>query len=162
MAEQGFSLVYGGGGRGLMGARGGKVLGIMPEALINFEGSIHFGETIKVPDMHTRKRLMNEHSDAFICLPGGYGTMEELLEMTTWSQLSIHNKPIIAINLNGFFTPLKEFVMNAVKAGFINEGCKDIIYYAETPDEALAYLEKYKNPETKYRLNWQTSTEHIG
>ncbi|KAJ1680198.1 ATP synthase F0 subcomplex subunit OSCP atp5 [Spiromyces aspiralis] len=85
------------------------------DKLLSVEGVIEYGSTIKVPDMHTRKRMMNEMVDAFLCLPGGYGTLEELLEMTTWSQLSIHKKPIVAVNTDGFYIPLQELIKNSVE-----------------------------------------------
>ena len=114
MAEAGIGLVYGGGNVGLMGtvARavldgGGHVTGIIPEFLKARERMLEaVQETVVVPDMHTRKRLMFERADAFVALPGGIGTLEELVEQMTWAQLGRHTKPILLLSLDGFWKPL--------------------------------------------------------
>ncbi|KAI9219155.1 hypothetical protein BC828DRAFT_386832 [Blastocladiella britannica] len=124
-ALNGVRVVYGGGSGGLMGTvarscveNGGKVLGILPTAFVAKTKFV--GETILVEDMHTRKLLFNQHCDAFISLPGGYGTAEELFEAVTWAQLEIHAKPVLVLNLNGFYTPLLDWIKGAVDAGFIS------------------------------------------
>ncbi|KAL8531662.1 hypothetical protein ACS0TY_008307 [Phlomoides rotata] len=120
-------LVYGGGSIGLMGlvaevvhSGGGHVLRIIPRALIGKEKT---GETIGelkiVADMHQRKAEMSRHSDCFIALPGGYGTLEELLEVITWDQLGIHDKPVGLLNVDGFYNYLLTFIDKAVDDGFI-------------------------------------------
>ncbi|KAI8325075.1 hypothetical protein GQ54DRAFT_27160 [Martensiomyces pterosporus] len=163
IAQSGYGLVYGGGGRGLMGRvarsvheNSGEVVGIIPRALTTLEGCTEVGRTILVESMHERKSLMNEHAVAFISLPGGYGTMEELLEIVTWSQLSIHSKPIIVLNTNGFYDALKEFVGKAVEAGFIQKANRDILVFCDTPEEAVAAIKTYKAPNTRYGLSWDT------
>ncbi|ORX70835.1 hypothetical protein DL89DRAFT_266950 [Linderina pennispora] len=161
LAKSSYGLVYGGGGRGLMGrvarsvsSNKGDVLGIIPRALTRLEGCSEVGRTITVDSMHERKSLMNEHAMAFISLPGGFGTMEELLEITTWSQLSIHSKPVIVLNTNGFYDALKEFINKAVEAGFVQKENRDIIKFVDTPEEAIQAIKEYKAPNTRYGLNW--------
>lgn len=129
LAQAGIGLVYGGGGLGLMGAiaravraGGGHVTGIIPDFLTGKEGVVlEVDEHIIVPDMHTRKRLMFERADAFVALPGGVGTLEELVEMMTWAQLGRHGKPILIANIAGFWTPLLELLQHMTEAGFIRK-----------------------------------------
>lgn len=114
LAREGIRLVYGGGGHGLMGAvarstlaSGGQVLGIIPEFLKNREHMLReVQELVVTNDMHERKRLMFENSDAFVALPGGIGTLEELVEMLTWGQLGQHSHPVVIANIEGFWDPL--------------------------------------------------------
>ena len=114
LAENGIRLVYGGGSLGLMGAvakstldHGGSVTGIIPEFLTARENALtRVQEMIVTPDMHERKRLMFERSDAFVALPGGIGTLEELVEQLTWQQLGRHTKPVLLANIDGFWEPL--------------------------------------------------------
>lgn len=113
MAKSDIGLVYGGGGIGLMGAvsdavldHGGRVVGVIPEFLSDREVGHKQAEMIVVPDMHTRKRTMFEHADAFCVLPGGVGTLEEFFEIVTWRQLSVHNKPMLVANWNGYWDHL--------------------------------------------------------
>ncbi len=118
LVSRGIRLVYGAGSVGLMGVlartvhdRGGDVLGIIPEPLTTREmAGDSIGETIVVQTMHERKALMNEHSDAFIAMPGGFGTMDELFEAITWGQLGIHRKPIGLLNINRFFDPVLQWI----------------------------------------------------
>ncbi|KAJ1954848.1 hypothetical protein EC988_002210 [Linderina pennispora] len=161
LAKSSYGLVYGGGGRGLMGrvarsvsSNKGDVLGIIPRALTRLEGCSEVGRTITVDSMHERKSLMNEHAMAFISLPGGFGTMEELLEITTWSQLSIHSKPVIVLNTNGFYDALREFINKAVEAGFVQKENRDIIKFVDTPEEAIHAIKEYRAPNARYSLNW--------
>jgi len=120
-------LVYGGGGTGLMGsvaratrAAGGKVTGIIPDFLVQREGqNIELDERFVVPDMHTRKRMMFERADGFVALPGGIGTLEELIEMLTWSQLGRHGKPIVIANIDGFWDPLATLLAHMRTQGFL-------------------------------------------
>ncbi|MGV7209963.1 TIGR00730 family Rossman fold protein [Oxalobacteraceae bacterium A2-2] len=127
MAEQNINLVYGGGNVGLMGiiadevlAQGGEVTGVIPTALVERELA-HQGLTrlFIVKDMHERKAMMASHADAFIAMPGGMGTLEELFEMLTWSQLGIHAKPIGLLNVDGFYDSLVGFIGHASGQGFI-------------------------------------------
>ena len=130
MAEHGIGLVYGGGTIGLMGTiaeavldGGGHVTGIMPDFLKSREKLLdRVQETIIVPDMHTRKQLMFEKADAFVALPGGVGTLEELVEQMTWAQLGRHTKPILLLNVNGFWKPLLVLLAHMREQGFIRPG----------------------------------------
>ncbi len=126
-ARRGITIVYGGGSIGLMGvmaraalAAGGHVVGIIPELLDRLEvGLKEVSEFVLVPDMHSRKAEMFRRADAFVVLPGGLGTLDEFVEMTTWAQLGIHNKPILLVNLDGFFTPLLTYLRHASAEGFV-------------------------------------------
>ena len=132
LAAAGMRLVYGGGDHGLMGAvatgvlsSGGKVTGVIPEFLRTWEHAedgedLSGADMTTVPDMHTRKHMMFEEADAFIALPGGIGTLEELVEMLTWAQLKRHTKPIAVLNTNGFWDPLIELFDHMQGAGFLH------------------------------------------
>ncbi len=129
MAEDGIGLVYGGGDIGLMGeiahavaAGGGGVTGIIPEFLMAREHAVRLGEMIVTRDMHERKRLMFERADAFVALPGGVGTLEELVEQLTWAQLGRHKKPILLANIAGFWDPLCALLDHMERMRFIREG----------------------------------------
>ncbi|KAI8809473.1 hypothetical protein BJ742DRAFT_805211 [Cladochytrium replicatum] len=164
LGEKGIDLVYGGGSRGLMGAvaesahnSGAKVIGVTPAAMTQIEGFTLYGDARIVPDMHTRKALMNELSDAFLVLPGGYGTFEELLEVTTWAQLSIHQKPIVVVDVDEFYTPLKALIENGLRAGFVREANSKLIQFAPSASEALDTLAEYHNrvgSTARYKLDW--------
>src|ERR1700751_6203487 len=125
--ENGIRLVYGGGSIGLMGAlatstldHGGTVTGIMPDFLTIRENALkRVQELIITPDMHERKRLMFEHSDAFVALPGGVGTLEELVEQLTWQQLGRHSKPVLLANIDGFWEPLLALLRHMRAPAFI-------------------------------------------
>ncbi len=127
MARAGIGLVYGGGNAGLMGtvaravlAAGGRVTGIIPDFLRDRERELHAAqEMIVVPDMHTRKRLMFERADAFVALPGGIGTLEELVEQMTWVQLQRHAKPVLVADIGGFWEPLLALLTHMREQGFI-------------------------------------------
>lgn len=121
LAANDIRLVYGGGSVGLMGAvakgiieNGGKAIGIVPEPLFR-HGSNQLCETVIVPDMHARKKRMEDECDAFVCLPGGYGTMEEMLEMITWSQLNIHSKPILLLDTKGYYKLFVDWIKLSVQ-----------------------------------------------
>ncbi|MEM9678357.1 MAG: TIGR00730 family Rossman fold protein [Pseudomonadota bacterium] len=132
LANAQLRLVYGGGDNGLMGAvargalsKGGAVLGIIPEFLVNYEQSggarnLEGAELITVPDMHTRKQRMFEEADAFIALPGGIGTLEELVEIMTWSQLRRHTKPVLVLDVDGFWQPLTTMMDAMETSGFLH------------------------------------------
>ncbi len=136
-------LVYGGGKKGLMGtvadavlAQGGKVMGVIPKILIEWEHQ-HEGitELAIVPDMHTRKRMMYEMCDAAIVLPGGFGTLDELFEMVTWNQLKIHDKKIYIHNSAGYYNHLINHLKLMQKEGFLYETVAERIIVCETPVE---------------------------
>lgn len=149
MAEQGIKLVYGGGNVGLMGTiahavleHGGYVTGIIPDFLKSREKLLdNVQETIVVPDMHTRKRLMFEKADAFVALPGGIGTLEELVEQMTWSQLGQHTKPILMLSINGFWKPLLSLLAHMREQGFIRQGLELNYIVAEQSKDVLPMLE---------------------
>ena len=130
IAQAGMRLVYGGGDVGLMGTvaraaleAGGHVTGIIPDFLQAREHMLaDVQETVVVPDMHTRKRLMFEHSDAFVTLPGGIGTLEELVEQLTWAQLGRHRKPVVLVSVAEFWAPLLALFEHMRGHGFIREG----------------------------------------
>lgn len=130
MAEQGIGLVYGGGSIGLMGAiatavldHGGRVTGIIPEFLTIREMALtRVQEMIVTADMHARKQLMFERADAFVALPGGIGTLEELVEQLTWAQLGRHKKPILLANIEGFWDPLCRMLDHMRELAFIRAG----------------------------------------
>ncbi|TYI82047.1 hypothetical protein E1A91_D05G195100v1 [Gossypium mustelinum] len=144
-------LVYGGGSVGLMGLvsqevqrGGGHVLGIIPKTLMNKEITGEtVGEVKAVADMHQRKAEMARHSDCFIALPGGYGTLEELLEVITWAQLGIHDKPVGLVNVDGYYNYLLSFLDKAVDDGFIKPTQRSIIVSAPTARELVQKLEEY-------------------
>ena len=129
IGEHGGQLVYGGGRNGLMGivaeatqAAGGRVVGIIPKALVDLEqANTHCDELHVVDTMHERKAMMAERSDAFIALPGGIGTFEELFEVWTWRQLRYHDKAIGVLNVAGYYDALLVFLANSVRAGFMSE-----------------------------------------
>ena len=127
LAAEGIGLVYGGGGRGLMGTlahavldAGGRVTGIIPDFLTDSDAMLREAqEHVVVADMHTRKRLMFERADAFVALPGGIGTLEELVEQMTWVQLAQHTKPVLIADIGGFWRPLLDLLAHMRERGFI-------------------------------------------
>jgi len=149
MAREGIGLVYGGGNVGLMGTvarsvldHGGHVTGIIPEFLKAREKMLDdVQETIVVPDMHTRKRLMFEKADAFVALPGGIGTLEELVEQMTWAQLGRHTKPILMLSVDGFWKPLLTLLAHMREYGFIRPGLELNYLVAEKSDDVIPMLE---------------------
>jgi uncharacterized protein (TIGR00730 family) len=149
MAERGIGLVYGGGNVGLMGAvaravldNGGHVTGIIPDFLKSREKMLDdVQETIVVQDMHTRKRLMFEKADAFVALPGGIGTLEELVEQMTWAQLGRHAKPILVLSIHGFWKPLLTLLAHMRDQGFIRPGLELNYLVAERVEEVIPMLE---------------------
>jgi uncharacterized protein (TIGR00730 family) len=149
LARSGISLVYGGGNVGLMGTvarsvldHGGVVTGIIPDFLKSREKMLDdVQETIVVPDMHTRKRLMFERADAFVALPGGIGTLEELVEQMTWAQLGQHRKPILLLSINGFWKPLLVLLAHMREQGFIRPGLELNYLVAERVEDVVPMLE---------------------
>jgi uncharacterized protein (TIGR00730 family) len=149
LAENGIRLVYGGGAVGMMGAvatavldHGGTVTGIIPSFLTARENALkRVQEMIVTPDMHERKRLMFEHSDAFVALPGGIGTLEELVEQLTWQQLGRHSKPVLLANIDGFWEPLLALVAHMRATQFIRANLSVDILKAERVEDILPRLE---------------------
>ena len=148
LGEAGIGLVYGGGNVGLMGivARaaldaGGHVTGIIPDFLKARERMLDdVQETIVVADMHTRKRLMFDRADAFVALPGGIGTLEELVEQMTWAQLGRHRKPILLVSVDGFWAPLTALLEHMRAMGFIRPGLDAEYLVTERAEEAVERL----------------------
>ena len=149
LAQDGIGLVYGGGDVGLMGTtarsvlrHGGHVTGIIPEFLRRRENMLDEAqETIVVPDMHTRKQLMFDRSDAFVALPGGVGTLEELVEQMTWAQLGRHTKPILLLDVNGFWRPLVDLLAHMRLNGFIRPGLELSYLVAEKVEDVVPMLQ---------------------
>lgn len=148
IGERGWRLVYGGGRVGLMGevanaalAAGAKVIGVIPHALVAREqGHGGLDELIVVDTMHERKRLMAEHSDAFIALPGGIGTFEELFEAWTWLQLGYHDKPVGVLNAAGYYDGLLSFLDHGVARGFMTRAQRELLRVEAEPDALLDRL----------------------
>lgn len=146
IAEKGMALVYGGGQVGLMGitARAalkanGKVIGIIPEHLDQIEiAQTGLTELYVVKDMHTRKRMMFDRSDAFLVLPGGMGTLDEFIEVTTWSQLDLHKKPIYLLDHHGYWQPLLSLLRHVVDEGFASEASLSLFKQVRTLSEMFA------------------------
>ena len=150
LAANGVGLVYGGGSIGLMGAvatgaldGGGKVTGIIPDFLTARENALKRAqELIVTPDMHTRKQLMFDRSDAFVAFPGGIGTLEELVEQMTWAQLGRHTKPILMANIDGFWNPLLALLAHMKDTAFIRAELSVAILTADRIEDILPRLEK--------------------
>ena len=148
LAENGIGLVYGGGSVGLMGAvadsvldHGGHVTGVIPEFLVDREHMLlSVQERIITPDMHARKQTMFERADAFVALPGGIGTLEELVEQMTWAQLGRHKKPILVLNVLQFWEPLCALIDHMKRLAFIRPAMWVDFLVAETVEEILPML----------------------
>jgi uncharacterized protein (TIGR00730 family) len=163
-AREGIALVYGGGSVGLMGeladavlGSGGEVIGVIPHALWAREVG-HRGLTdLRIVDtMHDRKAMMAELADAFIALPGGLGTFEEIFEVWTWAQLGLHQKPLGFLDVNGFYAPLMEFLDRAMRARFIKEEHRAIAMLARDPEALLRRFESWQPPRVE---KWITHGE---
>ena len=162
IAKRGGQLVYGGGHHGLMGlmadatlAGGGRVIGVIPKALVDKEFA-HTGctELHIVENMHERKRIMAEHADAFLALPGGIGTLEEFFEVWTWRQLGYHDKPVGLLNMDGFYDSLLTFLNSAVATGFMNAWQMDLIRTGSNATLLLEALVQAAGPSpTSMRLD---------
>jgi uncharacterized protein (TIGR00730 family) len=148
LVRRGLGLVYGGGSIGLMGivadtvlAAGGDVIGVIPRALATREIAHHGLPDLRVVgSMHERKALMAELADAFVALPGGFGTFEELLEMVTWTQLGLQRKPLGAVNVDGYFDPLRALVERAIAERFVRPSHRALLVFADDPDTLLDRL----------------------
>lgn len=148
LAKKGIGVVFGGGSVGLMGevadaalAEGGEVIGVIPEKLQELElGHTGLSELVVVETMHQRKMAMAERSDAFIALPGGWGTLEEIFEVTTWTQLEYHRKPVGLLNAHGYYDHLVAFLGHAADLGFIRQEHRGLLRVAGDPDALLEDL----------------------
>lgn len=151
IAQRGYELVYGGGHVGLMGTvagstleNGGKVIGIIPKALADVEIAHHGLTELHIVDtMHERKAMMANLADAFIALPGGYGTLEELCEIITWGQLGLHSKPFGILNVEGYYDGLMHFFNFATEEGFVHPTERDVIYSNTDIDALITQLENH-------------------
>lgn len=149
IGQRGHSLVYGGARIGLMGelansvmANGGQVIGVMPDHLVEREQAhLELDELIRVSNMHERKACMAERSDAFIALPGGIGTLEELFETWTWRYLGLHHKPLGLLDTEGFYKPLMTFLDSTVDAGFLGDETRAQLFDATTPEAMIELIE---------------------
>ncbi|MDB5337186.1 MAG: hypothetical protein JWN70_2805 [Planctomycetaceae bacterium] len=149
-----WGLVYGGGSVGMMGVIAdavldakGEVIGVIPEKLAVVELlHVRVRDMRVVPTMHVRKALMAELSAAFIALPGGYGTLEELFEVITWAQLGIHSKPIGILNTNGYFDALLEFIDRSISDSFIKPEHRELFVVSTDPDDLLLRLQNHQMP----------------
>ncbi|KAF2097308.1 lysine decarboxylase-like protein-like protein [Rhizodiscina lignyota] len=178
------NLVYGGGTVGIMGELAKTLVslsgpesvhGIIPAALMRYEQGWDasdpdnagkaidekiFGRTTVVPDMHTRKQMMAKEvisggpGGGFVALSGGYGTMEELMEVTTWNQLGIHDKGVVVFNVEGYWDGLISWVKTAVNQGFIASNNANILVEALTANDVVSFLKNYKNAEGRFDLDW--------
>lgn len=154
LAGRGIDIVYGGGRVGLMGevadaalAAGGRVFGVIPQKLVDLEsGHPGLTELFVVDSMHARKMLMAQLADAFIALPGGFGTLEELFEAVTWSQLGYHRKPVGLLDVAGFFAPLLAYLDRATLVGFIRDTYRPILQHASELDDLLDKLANVSLP----------------
>ena len=164
LADRGIGLVYGGGDVGLMGvvadavlAGGGHVNGVIPKHLWDKEvGHTGLSELLVVDSMHERKLAMADRSDAFVALPGGVGTFEELFEAITWTQLGIHEKPVGLLDVAGFYAPLLAFLDSTVDRGFLRPGHRDMILSSTDPSELLDGLAAWEPVTTS---KWLTPDE---
>ena len=150
MVSRGVDLIYGGGRLGLMGIiadgvldLGGHVFGVIPEALVNLEvAPTGVTELYTVANMHERKAKMTDLADAFLALPGGIGTLDELFEAWSWNALGYHAKPFCLLNVEGFWDGMIEFIDHATDSGFLSRQRRNQLLVASTPDEALELLDE--------------------
>jgi uncharacterized protein (TIGR00730 family) len=156
LAQRGIRIVYGGGRVGLMGAladaaraAGGEVIGVMPQQLVDREiGHTGIDDLRVVETMHERKALMVELADAFVALPGGIGTLEELFEVYTWAQLGIHAKPLALLDVAGYYEPLAAFLDHAVAQRFLRAETRAMLSIADSLDDVLETFERWRPPLT--------------
>lgn len=148
LAGRNIGIVYGGARVGLMCAvaeaslsAGGKVIGVIPEVLVDLEVAHHGITELHVTDtMHTRKALMSQHADAFVALPGGFGTFEELFEVLAWHSLRLHQKPIVLLNISGFYDKLLGFLDHCIAEGLLKPKNREALLVANTVEDVLRLL----------------------
>src|ERR1700733_13219010 len=149
LAQQNIGLIYGGATVGLMRAvaesclaHGGRVVGVIPEILVDLEVAHHGITELHITDtMHTRKALMGQKADAFLILPGGLGTFEEMFEVLAWQTLKLHQKPIVLLNINGFYDKLLDFLDHCVVEGLLKPRNRAVLLVADSVRDAMAQLE---------------------
>ncbi len=158
LAKASIRLVYGGGGIGLMGViansaieNGGEVTGVIPDFLMKLEvGNPDIQELIVTKGMHDRKRIMFERADGIIILPGGLGTLDETFEIMTWKQLRQHDKPIIIVNINGYWDPFQALIETTIKGGFAYPGILDLYTIVESIEDVVQVLKTPRSPVTLF------------
>lgn len=163
MAARQIDLVYGGGRVGLMGEladaaidKGGRVVGVIPVGLFSREiGHTGLSQLHEVASMHERKQLMYDLSDGFIALPGGLGTLEELAEVATWTQLGLHSKPVVLLDVDGFWQPLVQLLDRMVQVGLLKQPNREIMRVANSPEDAIEALQ----PVPSFVEKWITGDE---
>jgi len=166
LAQRGLGLVYGGGRVGLMGAvadgtiaGSGKVTGIIPQSLVDRElAHVGLSKLHVVTSMHARKAMMAEIADAFIAMPGGFGTLDELFEVITWAQLGFHYKPIALLNIEGYFDPLLTFIEHMATEGFIKPEHRGAVLVKNDVDTLLDSLLSYQPPQLE---KWLKKPEEL-
>lgn len=162
LARQDITLIYGGGRVGLMGitadavlAEGGRVIGIIPDHLQSLEvGHAGLTQLIIVPSMHDRKREMFERSDAFVVLPGGLGTVDEMVEIITWKQLALHDKPIVLVNFDGYWAPFLAMVDHMIAEGFVRTQHRRLFRVIDTLDDLQTALALAPEPTIAPQAKW--------
>lgn len=161
-ANNNIRLVYGGACMGMMGMvadatmkSGGKVTGITPQHLKNLESS-HAGisELIVVDTMHERKQLMFDKSDGFVIMPGGFGTLDELFEIMTWKQILLHEKPVVVVNIDGYWEPLKALIAHVIKNGYALPAHDKLISFVDKVEDVLDALAKFQIPMPTLAEKW--------
>ncbi|MBA3874771.1 MAG: TIGR00730 family Rossman fold protein [Anaerolineae bacterium] len=166
LAQRGLGLVYGGGRVGLMGAvadgtiaGNGTVVGVIPQSLVDRELA-HKGlsEIHVVTSMHERKAMMAEIADAFVAMPGGFGTLDELFEIITWAQLGFHHKPIALLNIDGYFNPMLVFIEHMAVEGFIKPADRSAVLVRNEVDTLLDALLSYQPPQLE---KWLKKPEEL-
>ena len=151
LAENGIDLVYGGGNKGLMGLiadatidNGGRAFGVIPKALVDKEEAHErLSEQFVVNTMHERKMMMATLSDGFIAMPGGYGTLEEFIEIITWAKLGFHQKPCALLNINTFYDGLLNYFDHLMSEGFVKEQMRGLVLTATTPERVLQEMREF-------------------
>jgi uncharacterized protein (TIGR00730 family) len=158
LGGRGYNLVYGGASIGIMGAvadaamaAGAQATGVMPESMLEEELAHQGLDDLRIVEsMHERKATMADLSDAFVALPGGLGTLEELFETWTWAQLGYHRKPCSVLNIDSYWSPLLEMVDHAVESGFVDDVYRQMLVVGSEPDTLLDRLEDYTPPTDKF------------
>lgn len=151
LAERGIDLVYGGGNKGLMGLvangtidHGGRAFGVIPKALVQREEAHdRLTEQFIVNTMHERKMMMATLSDGFVALPGGFGTLEEFIEIITWAKLGFHQKPCALLNVNHFYDDLLAYFDQLVEKGFVKQAMRDLVLTADSPESVLEAMQQF-------------------
>ena len=151
LAANEIDLVYGGGNKGLMGMvadatidSGGRAFGVIPKALVDKEEAhTRLSEQFIVNTMHERKMMMATLSDGFIAMPGGFGTLEEFIEIITWAKLGFHQKPCALLNINNFYDPLLNYFDQLVDEGFVKGNMRQLVLTGDTPDAALKAMQAF-------------------